>query len=54
MIPKHENPKKSMPRHTMIKFLQDQGGEAGHWWLTPIILAPHEAEIRRIMVQSQK
>jgi hypothetical protein len=27
--------------------------EAGHWWLTSIILAIHEAEIRRITVQSQ-
>jgi hypothetical protein len=26
---------------------------ARHWWLTPIILATHEAEIRRITVQSQ-
>jgi hypothetical protein len=26
---------------------------AGHWWLTPVILAIQEAEIRRIMVQSQ-
>jgi hypothetical protein len=24
-----------------------------HWWLTPIILATQEAEIRRITVQSQ-
>jgi hypothetical protein len=24
-----------------------------HWWLTPIILATQEAEIRRIAVQSQ-
>jgi hypothetical protein len=24
-----------------------------HWWLTPVILATHEAEIRRIMVGSQ-
>jgi hypothetical protein len=23
------------------------------WWLTPVILATQEAEIRRIMVQSQ-
>jgi hypothetical protein len=23
---------------------------AGHWWLTPIILATQEAEIRRIKV----
>jgi hypothetical protein len=27
--------------------------EAGHWWLTPIILAVQEVEIRRISVQSQ-
>jgi hypothetical protein len=26
---------------------------AGHWWLTPIILATQETEIRRISVQSQ-
>jgi hypothetical protein len=28
-------------------------GMAGHWWLTPIILAIQKAEIRRIAVQSQ-
>jgi hypothetical protein len=27
--------------------------QAGHWWLTPVILATQEAEIRRIWVQSQ-
>jgi hypothetical protein len=27
--------------------------EAGHWWLTPVILATWEAEIRRIAVRSQ-
>jgi hypothetical protein len=26
---------------------------AGHWWLTPIILATQEAEIRKIIVQTQ-
>jgi hypothetical protein len=26
---------------------------ARHWWLTPIILATQEAEVRRIMVGSQ-
>jgi hypothetical protein len=25
----------------------------GHWWLTPVILATQEAEIMRIVVQSQ-
>jgi hypothetical protein len=24
--------------------------KAGHWWLTPVILATQEAEIRRIKV----
>jgi metal-dependent hydrolase (beta-lactamase superfamily II) len=27
--------------------------QARHWWLTPIILATQEAEIRKIAVQSQ-
>jgi hypothetical protein len=27
--------------------------EAGHWWLTPIILATQEAEIRRVTFRSQ-
>jgi hypothetical protein len=27
--------------------------KARHWWLTPIILATREAEIRRIVVQRQ-
>jgi hypothetical protein len=26
---------------------------AGHWWLTPVILATREAEIRRIEGQGQ-
>jgi hypothetical protein len=26
---------------------------ARHWWLTPVILATQEAEIRRILVPSQ-
>jgi hypothetical protein len=26
---------------------------AGRWWLTPVILTTQEAEIRRIIVQSQ-
>jgi hypothetical protein len=27
--------------------------EAGCWWLTPVILATQEGEIRRIKIQSQ-
>jgi hypothetical protein len=27
--------------------------KAGRWWLTPVILATQETEIRRIVVQSQ-
>jgi hypothetical protein len=30
-----------------------RGGEAGHWWLTPVILDTQEAEIRTVTVQSQ-
>jgi hypothetical protein len=30
-----------------------KGRLAGHWWLAPIILATQEAEIRRIVAQSQ-
>jgi hypothetical protein len=26
---------------------------AGHWWLTPVILATQEAEIRKTVVQGQ-
>jgi hypothetical protein len=35
------------------KFFKNFPGEARSWWLTPVILAIQEAEIRRIMVQSQ-
>jgi hypothetical protein len=31
---------------TLKKSLQ----EIGHWWLTPVILATQEAEIRRITI----
>jgi hypothetical protein len=36
-----------------LRYLELEGQKAEHWWLTPVILAPQEAEIRRIMVQSQ-
>jgi hypothetical protein len=33
----------------MLSFSKEYSA-AGHWWLTPIILATQEAEIRRIMI----
>jgi hypothetical protein len=33
--------------------MKQQNTQAGHLWLTPIILAAQEAEIRRIAFQSQ-
>jgi hypothetical protein len=33
--------------------LQKKIGVIGLWWLTPVILATQEAEIKRITVQSQ-
>jgi hypothetical protein len=36
----------------VLKFCQNTS-LAGHWWLTPVILATQESEIRRIAVQSQ-
>jgi hypothetical protein len=35
----------------LLKF--KKGLLARHWWLTPVILATQEAEIRRTVVQSQ-
>jgi hypothetical protein len=32
---------------------QQKYSSTGHWWLTPVIPATQEAEIRRIEVQSQ-
>jgi hypothetical protein len=36
----------------LMRWSESQAG-VRHWWLTPGILAIQEAEIRRIMVQSQ-
>jgi hypothetical protein len=36
-----------------VKYLFKKMSVAGHWWLTPVILATQEAEIRRIAVHSQ-
>jgi hypothetical protein len=33
--------------------LYNEDDTARHWWLTPVILATQEAEIRKIIVQSQ-
>jgi hypothetical protein len=37
----------------MINFKKKKSNEGRHQRLTPVILATQEAEIRRIMVQSQ-
>jgi hypothetical protein len=42
----HPQPQKLISYLKMFK-------EARHWWLTSVILATKEAEIRRIAVQSQ-
>jgi hypothetical protein len=42
--------------HNIILGIEKKGENKngpGHWWLTLIILATWETEIRRIMVQSQ-
>jgi hypothetical protein len=39
--------------HHLLKGNKERKYLTGHWWLTPVILATQEAEIRRIMVQSQ-
>jgi hypothetical protein len=41
--------------HTTINEVtwEEKDWLAGRWWLTHVILATQEAEIRRIMVQSQ-
>jgi hypothetical protein len=43
-------PTPSYPRTLELQKVKDL---AGYQWLTPVILATQEAEIRRIMVQSQ-
>jgi hypothetical protein len=37
----------------LIEHLLRIVGSAQHWWLTPEILTTQEAEVRRIVVQSQ-
>jgi hypothetical protein len=39
--------------HGVDYFIRKGVPRAGHWWLTPVILTTQEAEIRRIVVQSQ-
>jgi hypothetical protein len=36
--------------HWFFSFIVDVKASAGHQWLTPVILATQEAEIRRIQV----
>jgi hypothetical protein len=42
-----------LPTHPIVPAFPQQATGAGRWWLTPVILATQEAEIRRITVQSQ-
>jgi hypothetical protein len=37
----------------LLPSLKKRESLARHWWLTPVILATQEAEISRIVVQSQ-
>jgi hypothetical protein len=43
----------SFSHHILIIATMKVKKKARRWWLTPAILATQEAEIRRIMVQSQ-
>jgi hypothetical protein len=45
-------PLKRNRKENILSFFQ-KACLARHWWLTPIILATWEAQIRRIMVQNQ-
>jgi hypothetical protein len=42
-----------LKKQTIVVLLEIHDCEARHQWLMPVILAIQEAEIRRIMVQSQ-
>jgi hypothetical protein len=46
-VPSLKNKKIKIKKKNKIKKI------VGCWWLTPVILATQEAEIRRIVVQSQ-
>jgi hypothetical protein len=56
-----ERPKRTFPNKSTIfltktlvsPFYNRKNQRAGCWWLTPVILATQEVEIRRIMVRSQ-
>jgi hypothetical protein len=43
----------TIPSISFLKKCLDASMGVGHQWLTPVILATREAEIRRIAVQSQ-
>jgi hypothetical protein len=51
----HQKENEDPKRLLGSKYFYTKNGQllAGHWWLIAVILATQEAEIRRIMVQSQ-
>jgi hypothetical protein len=53
-IPGGEHRPSAHPSGSLFFFFYKNLLRAWHWWLTPIILATWEAEIRKIMIQSLK
>jgi hypothetical protein len=49
MIPREQRQRDAEP---LLGRVSQKSVAAGHWWLTPVILAIQEAEIRRITVRS--
>jgi hypothetical protein len=46
----NKNFRQKITPHNGLNLHSKRSKKIGHWWLTPIILATQEAEIRRITV----